>query len=191
MDLDSEGKGVGEELLPLMLLMLFLVGKGEPTEKVASLISLRAVSAGMTIATRAAQQTLDDLNMPFSLTLKWEIEQAIAEQAGMIAVRAGEVLKDRSREWAMAYSLTLGALIAFESHRKGARLAAVAGGARYKTFVRLRPVQEPRGHSALEGTTIPINESFVIGGVSCYGPGDPALPLSERINCGHGLKYGR
>ena len=63
--------------------------------------------------------------------------------------------------------------------------AALAAGALYKTFVRVSSRKEPRAHSKLEGQTILADELWDIGGYLVFGPNDEALPLSERLFCGH------
>ena len=63
--------------------------------------------------------------------------------------------------------------------------AALAAGALYKTFTRVRSVKEPRAHAKLEGVTIGASELWDIGGYLVFGPNDPELPLFERLNCGH------
>lgn len=62
-----------------------------------------------------------------------------------------------------------------------------------KTWVRLAPRREHRSHhDALEGLTIPYNDNFQLnspsGSYNIFRPYDPALPLSETFNCGHGIR---
>jgi len=80
---------------------------------------------------------------------------------------------------------------------EGAEVAAEKGGARWKVWVRVYPVREPRDwHVALEGQTIPENVKFVLPGGPNAGqrvdaPHDwDAVPdPAEWINCGHAVIY--
>jgi len=80
---------------------------------------------------------------------------------------------------------------------EGAEVAAREGGARWKTWVRVYPVREPRDwHVALEGQTIPERMKFPLPGgpnagrrVDAPHDWDSVPDPAEWINCGHAVIY--
>lgn len=80
---------------------------------------------------------------------------------------------------------------------EGAEVAAEKGGARWKTWVRVYPVREPRDwHVALEGQTIPETAKYTLPGgpnagqrVDAPHDWDSVPDPREWINCGHAVIY--
>ncbi|MFC5846725.1 hypothetical protein [Deinococcus petrolearius] len=182
------------DLLPLFqALQLALSRGGAAPERLTRAVAQAAARHALPPALDAAAETLASL---VSVTALPQRARAVAvrlsaERGQVVAARAAEVLLGRSEAFVSPYARLAAQVLVWDSHREGAREGAGEGGATHKTFVRLRRAAEPRAHSRLEGTTLPIGQPFVIAGIACDGPGDPRLPWSERAWCGHILRYSK
>jgi hypothetical protein len=90
-----------------------------------------------------------------------------------------------------AYAATVATAGVMSGMRRGTQDAGVLLGADQKTFMRVVRRKEPREHSDLEGVQRAAFEPWVLAGIPVDGPGDPLLPLSERLYCGHVNYYSR
>lgn len=182
------------DLVPLLQALQATLQAGrEPPASLLQLIALTAASHAAAPARDAAAQTLASLIRTVNLPARAQAAalQISATRGQLLAQRAGAVLTGRSAAYVTPYTRLAAQVLIWDSSRAGAGAGAQEGGATHKTFTRLRPVREPRAHSSLEGLTIPIDQPFIIAGIPCEGPGDPALPWSERAWCGHILRYSR
>ena len=182
------------ELLPLLqALHAALLTGTAPPERLLQALSLAAARQAYTPAVEALSETLASLIQVRTLPQQ---AQAVAVQLSIskgdfFASRAAEVLAGRSEAFVSPYARLAAQVLIWDSHREGAAAGAEQGGATRKQFVRVRAVKEQRAHSAYEGTFRPINGTWLMGGIKAQGPGDPALPMSERIWCGHITAYSR
>lgn len=85
--------------------------------------------------------------------------------------------------WAALWASTIGT----ESASFGRQDAAEASGLATKTWLTTSGNPRP-SHAALDGTTIPVDGVFAIGG---RWPGDPFQPVEENAGCQCVLEYGR
>lgn len=181
-------------LLPLLAAIhAALAAGGEPPERLLSLLALTASLQAQAPAREAFGETLAGLVRVETLPTQ---AQAVAvglslPRGQMVAQRAAEVLAGRSAAFVSPYARLAAQILVWDAAREGAQAGAVQGGARLKTFIRVRPAQERRAHSSLEGLTIPVDDLYNIGGTLAYGPGDERLPWSERAFCGHVLRFER
>ena len=58
-----------------------------------------------------------------------------------------------------------------------------ANGVMYKEWIAVGDHRTRPEHAALDGTIIPINESFMLGEFSAQFPKDPSLPAKHAVNC--------
>ena len=58
-----------------------------------------------------------------------------------------------------------------------------ANGVMYKEWIAVGDHRTRPEHAALDGTIIPINESFMVGEFSAQFPKDPSLPAKHAVNC--------
>lgn len=116
--------------------------------------------------------------------------QKLGQKQGQLVCESAErhLLKATER-MVSPYARLAAQILVTDAARTGLRAGAILGEATHKRFVRVRPVKEPRAHSALEGVVKPISEPYIIAGIPVHGPGDAALPWSERAWCGHALEY--
>jgi predicted nucleic acid-binding protein len=137
-----------------------------------------------------------------SAFLGLRVEAALSEVGAELAMKFGKLVSDRAVDTlrdlvtgedidyvARYYGDLVSDALTLEAARTGTQAAGTYHGATYKEFVRIRGAIEPRGHSALEGSVIPADATWNISGIDVLAPGDPALPLSERIHCGHVAMY--
>jgi hypothetical protein len=137
-----------------------------------------------------------------SAFLGLRVEAALSEVGANLAVKFGKLVSDRAvrtlREIvtgedidfvARYYGDLVGDALTLEAARTGTQAAGTFHGATWKTFTRIGGVMEPRSHSIYEGQTIPADGTWNLAGVDVLSPGDPALPLSERIGCKHVAVY--
>lgn len=84
-------------------------------------------------------------------------------------------------------SRTRALLIARTEATTASNLGKEAGarewGAEFKQFIGREDNRERHTHVLLNDTIIPINDSFIFGGVPGSIPGDVKLPAKERIRC--------
>lgn len=120
-----------------------------------------------------------------------------AQLAGSLleqAVQAGPPRAVGADARAAAYAVRWGVQQGIADVAEQAR--AEAGGREVellKVWVRLASRLEHRAwHDALEGTAIPLSQKFELRGPNGVflvdRPYDPALPLSEKVHCGHGIR---
>jgi len=64
----------------------------------------------------------------------------------------------------------------FESTFRAAGLAA-------KSWITQRDDRVRDSHGAVDRDTVPAGETFMVGGFEARYPGDPKLPIAQRINC--------
>lgn len=123
--------------------------------------------------------------------------EAQARAAGSLleqAVRAGLPRAVGADARAAAYAVRWGVQQGIADVAEQAR--AETGGEEVellKVWVRLAARVEHRAwHDALEGTAIPLSQKFELRGPKGVflvdRPYDPALPLSEKVHCGHGIR---
>lgn len=182
------------DLLPLLQALHAVLAKGQPAPQ--NLVNVLALTAAQQAATPAAEAFGDTLASLVRVRTLPQQAQAVAyrlavPKGALLAQRAVEVLTGRSEAYVDPYTRLATQVLIFDSHREGAAEGGRQGGATHKTFTRVRPVAEPRAHSVLEGTTLPLQEPFYIAGIACFGPGDDRLPWSERAFCGHVLRFSR
>ena len=170
-------------------LWLALNGKGSP-ERAAHAVELQARQSAFLSFEAGAQAQHSELGGG-KLPDAYHVVNAAAaiRQGGIVAARAKIVLAERPETYIAPYVDIASQVLTTGAARSGTRAAGAYNGARRKQFVRLRPVQEPRSHSTLEGTILLADELFNINGYLVYGPGDDALPWSEKAYCGHILKW--
>lgn len=60
---------------------------------------------------------------------------------------------------------------------------AVSGPGAQKQWLATDDGRTRPTHSAADGQTVPIGAPFEVGGALCEYPGDPRLPVAERVNC--------
>ncbi|CAB4150199.1 Phage head morphogenesis domain containing protein [uncultured Caudovirales phage] len=58
-----------------------------------------------------------------------------------------------------------------------------ANGVMYKEWIAVGDHRTRPEHAALDGTIIPINESFMVGEYTAQFPKDPSLPAKHAVNC--------
>lgn len=58
-----------------------------------------------------------------------------------------------------------------------------ANGVMYKEWIAVGDHRTRPEHAALDGTIIPINESFMLGEYTAQFPKDPSLPAKHAVNC--------
>ncbi len=58
-----------------------------------------------------------------------------------------------------------------------------ANGIMYKEWIAVGDHRTRPEHAALDGTIIPINESFMVGEYTAQFPKDPSLPAKHAVNC--------
>lgn len=155
----------------------------EVIERLARVTAYRAFEAGAEAQAQVLRvRTLADAVRDFGV--------ALAERrAAKVAERALAVLEHTSERAVSSYARLAASILVHDSVRAGTLGVATYEGASRKQFIRLRPVDEPRAHSALEGKVLPLDEPYNIDGYLVDGPGDERLPWSSRANCGHVLKY--
>lgn len=183
-------KGVRVDLGDLLAqLWVSLNGSGNP-ERVSRALELRARQAAFLGFEAGALAQHSDFT-PGALPDAYNPPNIAAalRQGALMASRATAVLVGHSQAYVAPYADLTTQILNTGAARQGTRAAGVYNGATRKQFVRLRQVQEPRSHSSLEGKTIPVDDLFDIGGYLVYGPGDDALPWSEKAFCGHILRY--
>jgi hypothetical protein len=166
-----------------------LHGSGNP-EKMAQEVELRA-REGAFLGFEAGAEAQHASLAPGRLPDAFHAVNAAAavRQAGIVVARAKIVLAERPESYIVPYADLSGQILTTGSMRSGTQAAGTYNGATRKQFIRLRPVQEPRAHSVLEGQILLVDELFNINGYHVYGPGDEALPWSEKAWCGHILRY--
>lgn len=177
----------------LQALHAALSGGRAPPTRLLQALALSAARHAQTPAVEAVSATLASLVQVQNLPSRAQgvAVRLSADRGQALAQRAAEVLVGRSEAFVSPYAQLAAQVLIWDSHRDGSREGAREGAATHKTFVRIRPVDQRRAHSRLEGVTLPIDQPFIIAGIACDGPGDPALPWSERAFCGHILKYSR
>ena len=62
-------------------------------------------------------------------------------------------------------------------------------GLRFKQWITQQDERVRVSHKVLDGQTIPVDEDFNVSGNSASYPGDPRLPIGEKINCRCKLRY--
>lgn len=182
------------DLEPLFQALQLALASGGPTpERLLSALALTAAQHALAPSREAVAQTLASLVRVTNLPQRAQaVAMTLSAQKGQfLAQRAAEVLAGRGEAFVSPYARLAAQVLIWDSHRDGSTEGAREGGATHKTFIRLRPAQEPRAHSRLEGLTLPIEQPYIIAGIPVHGPGDPRLPWSERAWCGHVLTYSR
>lgn len=166
-----------------------LNGRGSP-ERAARAVELKARHSaflGFEAGAQAQHSELGGGTLPAAFHA---VNAAAAvRQGGIVAARAKIVLAERPESYTAPYVDIATQILTTGAARTGTRAAGAYNGAKRKQFVRLRPVQEPRSHSSLEGIILLADELFNINGYHVYGPGDDVLPWSEKAYCGHILKW--
>jgi len=184
-------QGVTADFTELLADLFRRLGSGATDASVRAAIEQRARLGAFEgfEAGAAAQQA--DLTGSQALTAPL-LDQGVAfsiQRAAVVTERAGIVLTGASEALVSPYARLAAQILVTDAVRMGTRSSATVNGATRKQFIRLRPVQEPRAHSILEGKIIGVDELFNIGGYMVYGPGAAELPWSEKAFCGHILKF--
>ena len=78
---------------------------------------------------------------------------------------------------------------AHEDLENGKRTAAKQSGLTMKTWVTEQDSKVRDSHRKVHGMTIPIDKKFKVGKGKAMYPGDPNLPVGERVNCRCTLRY--
>lgn len=147
--------------------------------------------------TLGAQTQLAELRAVTAADLQTisKLAEQHALQAGLaLTVNTSRVIAGSTEAVTTAYAGLLANFGSLSALRAGIRMGALelAGpGAEptLKQFIRVRGSKEPRSHSGYEGTTRRIDGTWRIAGIDVQAPGDPKLPISETIRCGHAVKY--
>ncbi|ULH15993.1 hypothetical protein MF271_05000 [Deinococcus sp. KNUC1210] len=184
-------QGVSVDLTKLMLELWQRLKDGKSPDRPLSAIETVARLAGFESFEAGATQQQRELIGAAALDRPLlDAAVTVGKQRGLIVrERALAVLAEYSEAMVSPYARLAASVLVNDSIRTGTRASGTYHGATRKEFVRIREPLQPRAHSSLEGTVIGIDELFDIGGYMVYGPGDPALPLSERAWCGHVLKF--
>lgn len=125
-----------------------------------------------------------------------------AQQRGLfVADRLQHLLEQRDVSQAQfrQYSLSSAEMTTWAGQDDEADELAKIAEVEWKSWVRAWPREEHRDHhDELEGTTIPIEESFTLpggpnAGSKVYGPRDwQSVPdPAEHLHCGHALRFSR
>lgn len=116
------------------------------------------------------QQALLGAKTPF------EVQQGIAQllgDQGRVAARAEIIWRTES-----------GRVFNTLATARYKRVASLFPGRFVKTWLHSGSPHPRPGHVALDGTSVPADEPFLVGGYPADGPHDPNLPAEETINCG-------
>lgn len=170
--------------------------KGEDTEGVVLEIQRLAsigVYSAMTLAAELQLQDLQPMTAGHKLSIIQTSEATAQTRGSEIVARTSSVLIGASEAQASAYAGLIASFARMTGVRMGVDLAAQMADTapNAKMFVRVSRAKEPRTHSIYEGTTRPLWGTWIMGGIAASGPGDPRLPASETVRCGHSLWYTR
>jgi hypothetical protein len=107
--------------------------------------------------------------------------------APIVVKRAQIVLpkQDDVLAYAPNYARLVSSITSSLASKQGFDDAGSYHKAKYKQFVRVKSVDEPREHSKLEGRVIRAKDKWNISGFRVDSPASIELPLSERAFCGH------
>jgi len=113
-------------------------------------------------------------------TTKWlqkSLRDGLSVDAAVAALPTDSPLSPRQ-----AYLTARTELIAASNN--GAYLGYLEAGVKSKTWITARDerVREPT-HTDLEGKKVDLRTDFLVGGFAASYPGDPRLPIQERIQC--------
>lgn len=184
-------QGVSADFTALLADLFKRLGSGPTEASVRAALEQRArLGAFEAFELGAAAQQASLTSSPALTGPLLDVGVALSRQrAAIVTERAGVVLSSYSEAMVSPYARLAAQILVTDSVRMGTRASATVNGATRKQFIRIRPVQEPRAHSKLEGKIIGVDELFDIGGHLVYGPGDAKLPWSEKAFCGHICRF--
>lgn len=181
--------GAAEDLIDTFLAARLLVMADVDVDRLPQIAGLLTANTALEVtlkATNALRAWTDD--MRFAL----DVEQHAADTIEDLAAAAGRFYADRGD----AFARDLAGDLAHHAVNGGADAAAGAlepagpgTAAIVRTWQSKRDERVRPSHVAVDGTTLPVGERFLVGRGLLLYPQDPSGPLEETINCRCRLWY--
>jgi len=188
---DEQETSARLEVLMLLLLLALVANQTAQAQRIineVALISGALYARRMVEAARTqAKALLGAATLTAGVATILRRFRPVLEQN--IRTRLPLALSGKSEKYAAYYARAISADVVNRGVRKGTTASAVTNGATRKQFVRVRPVEQRRVHSRLEGKIVPIGELWDIAGFLVPEPAHESLPAKERVNCGHANFY--